>query len=64
MSKEKIQESADKEQKSFDSGKEILLRLINTQTRRQNETSFGVQFPFGKIGKKTPVTPIIIEKKI
>lgn len=58
--KRKIQESADKEQKQFDSGKEILLgtnQYVNTKEKMSGELEL---FPFLKIKpRKTLITPII-----
>jgi methylmalonyl-CoA mutase len=58
--KRKIQESADKEQELFDSGKEILLgtnKHPNKKDRMKNELEL---FPFVKIKpRKTLITPII-----
>ena len=62
--KRKIQESADKEQELFDSGKEILLgsnKYPNKKDRMKNELEL---FPFVKIKpRKTLITPII-EKRL
>lgn len=62
--KRKIQESADKEQDLFDSGKEILLgtnRHANKDDRMKNDLEL---FPFVKIkSRKTLITPII-EKRL
>ncbi|SHG31341.1 heterodimeric methylmalonyl-CoA mutase small subunit [Flavobacterium fluvii] len=62
--KRKIQESADKEQELFDSGKEILLgtnKYPNKKDRMKEELEL---FPFVKIKpRKTLITPII-EKRL
>jgi methylmalonyl-CoA mutase len=62
--KRKIQESADKEQELFDSGKEILLgtnKYPNKKDRMKNDLEL---FPFVKIKpRKTLITPII-EKRL
>lgn len=62
--KRKIQESADKEQELFDTGKEILLgtnRHPNIKDRMKNDLEL---FPFVKIKpRKTLITPII-EKRL
>jgi methylmalonyl-CoA mutase len=62
--KRKIQESADKEQELFDSGKEILLgtnKYPNKKDRMKDDLEL---FPFVKIKpRKTLITPII-EKRL
>jgi methylmalonyl-CoA mutase len=62
--KRKIQESADKEQELFDSGKEVLLgtnKYPNKQDRMKQDLEL---FPFVKIKpRKTLITPII-EKRL
>lgn len=62
--KRKIQESADKEQELFDSGKEILLgtnKFANKKDRMKDDLEL---FPFVKIKpRKTLITPII-EKRL
>lgn len=62
--KRKIQESADKEQELFDSGKEILLgtnKYPNKEDRMKHDLEL---FPFVKIKpRKTVITPII-EKRL
>jgi methylmalonyl-CoA mutase len=62
--KRKIQESADKEQNLFDSGKEILLgtnKHANKDDRMKHDLEL---FPFVKIkSRKTLITPII-EKRL
>jgi methylmalonyl-CoA mutase len=62
--KRKIQESADKEQELFDSGKEVLLgtnKYPNKQDRMKQDLDL---FPFVKIKpRKTLITPII-EKRL
>ncbi len=62
--KRKIQESADKEQNLFDSGKEILLGT-NKHTNKDDRMKHDLElFPFVKIKpRKTLITPII-EKRL
>ncbi len=62
--KRKIQESADKEQELFDSGKEILLGT-NKYPNKADRMSHDLElFPFVKIKpRKTLITPII-EKRL
>ena len=62
--KRKIQESADKEQELFDSGKEVLLgtnKYPNKEDKMKNDLEL---FPFVKVNpRKTLITPII-EKRL
>lgn len=62
--KRKIQESADKEQELFDSGKEILLgtnKYPNKEDRMKNDLEL---FPFVKVkSRKTLISPIV-EKRL
>jgi methylmalonyl-CoA mutase len=62
--KRKIQESADKEQELFDSGKEILLGTNKYPNKKDQMTDDLELFPFVKIKpRKTLITPII-EKRL
>jgi methylmalonyl-CoA mutase len=58
--KRKIQESADKEQELFDSGKEVLLGT-NKYSNKDNKMKHDLElFPFVKVKpRKTLITPII-----
>jgi methylmalonyl-CoA mutase len=62
--KRKIQESADKEQELFDSGKEVLLGT-NKYPNKDDKMKHDLElFPFVKVNpRKTLITPII-EKRL
>jgi methylmalonyl-CoA mutase len=60
--KEKFRKSADKEQELLTQEKKSYWELINTQTRRQDETGFRI-VSFCKSDQEKIITPII-EKRL